>query len=331
MSRNQIAILKKLLTVTYFVTVIFGFWPYNVGRNDNHSRYNSFKFIYSLVLPCVVTYTYFSYAIFMLTSPITTQAVFHSKIMGIITAFHVALTIFCYLVLYVRQHKKFRTRQSIYLKFARVMELLKILSVGKVDLRPYFVIFLIRTVVLEACSYSAMWFNLSNSANILTLHPFLPIFLYAPTLTIRFYENLFYGVVLLLHIVFRQINEKILMIIRRGGEISQKNSMVNYCQLCDQLDRLLDLHTELGETTAVFNSMFNVHIGLYIVVEMCGIILRFFFQYIDIVYLLDSSKDYGNIIAKNILNFGFLMLSWIELILLSTACGSLSNEVNIFG
>ncbi len=115
---HQAKILKKFLIVTYFVTQIFGFWPYYVDPTNRHIKYNRLKFVYSILLPLIITYSHYSYAIAILAS--LTDAKIHSETLRIVTVFHSMFITFCFFVLYIRQLLTFRNAKSLYFKYTRV-------------------------------------------------------------------------------------------------------------------------------------------------------------------------------------------------------------------
>lgn len=106
-------------------------------------------------------------------------------------------------------------------------------------------------------------------------------------------------------------------------------NVVRYCQLSDQLDKLSKLHFKLCEITKSFNSIFDIQLLLYIVVQLSGLIIRCFYQYIGMVNLLNSHENNKLIVWQNVITLVMSTLTWIELLWTTYACESLATEVNM--
>lgn len=324
----QIKILRIVLAVTYFVTQLFGIFPYGLDKSSRNIKFNFYKFIYSILLPLVVVYNYFMFGVAVLASK-ELQAVVHSKTLGVITGFYALFIIVSFVTLYVGQHLKFKNLKLFYLKCNEVIGFLKEFSNESVDLRLCFVNFFIKTIAYDIYNLSVLYFHLRRSSNVLTRHPYLPIFLYTPVFAVRLNENLFYGGVLLLHIAYKQLNKTLLKIvtIKTTSEINQKYNTGKYCQLSDELDKFSKLHLKLTETIKDFNSIFDVQEGLWIILQLIGLIIRCFYQYIGVVHLLDSRANSQHLILLNVENFVILFFTWLEIFLTSYACDLIATEV----
>lgn len=191
-------------------------------------------------------------------------------------------------------------------KCTEVMELLKTFSIESMDLRQCFITFFIKTTAFDIYNLSVLWFHLSRSTNVLIAYPYLPIFLYTPVMAVRLNENIFYGGVSLLHTVFKQLNENLLEIVRtrKSSEVYRKILPVE----SDDLEKLEKLHFKLSEAMKAFNSIFDDHIGLWIILQLTGLIIRCFFQYIGIAHLLNSHANTKLFVMENVMNFGILFL-----------------------
>lgn len=185
----QVVMLRKILALTFFVTQVFGLYPYAVNRTTFRIEYNCFKFVYSIVLPLIVVYNYYTFGIAILASP-ASQAVVHSKTLGLITTFYSLFIFVSFFSVYVGQHLTFTNAKSLVYKCTEVMELLKTFSIERMDLRQCFVHFFVKTIAYDIYNLSVLWFHLSRSTNVLSSYPYLPLFLYTP---VRLNENIFYG------------------------------------------------------------------------------------------------------------------------------------------
>lgn len=189
--KKQIKILKNILAVTHVVTQLFGFWPYNIDMTTHRLKYNFFKFIYSIVLPLILLYIYFSFGAVTLSSSASSNFI-KSKIFDFLINFYAVIVIFSFTLLYVGQHFKFGIAKSVYFKCVEVIELVKSFPDQTVDLKKYFVQLFIKTIVFELFNLLMLWYNLSRSSNVLFAHPYLPLILYTPVMAVRLYENIFF-------------------------------------------------------------------------------------------------------------------------------------------
>lgn len=114
--KNQFRILRKVLALIYFVIQIFGLWPYTVVDNTTrHIKYNFFKFVYSIVFPFIVVYSFYTFGIAMLQSQ-ESAALVLSKTMKSATALSSIIIAISYLSIYIGQHITFSKTKSFYCK-----------------------------------------------------------------------------------------------------------------------------------------------------------------------------------------------------------------------
>lgn len=327
---KQILVLRNFFAFIYFVTQVFGLWPYNIDRTTYRIKYNIIKCVYSIVLPLTVLYVYYTFGVTRLVSSHSGSSSYaQSKTMDMLVNFYAIFIIISYMSLYVGQHFKFEMSKSTYLKCVEVMKLLETFSNRNVNLRTYFLNIFIKTIVFDIFNLLVLWYNLHRSSNILASYPYLPLVVYLPVMFVRLYENLFYGGVLAFDIVFKQLNQSLLEIVTTTeiSMIHRKNNIGTYCQLSDELDKLSKLHFELSEVTKAFNSIFDIQLLLWIVVQLGGLIIRCFYQYVGIVHLLNSHENYTYIVWQNFITLVISFSTWIEILLTSYACESLVTEV----
>lgn len=330
LTEYEVKIVRNILILMNFFTQLFGLWTYDVDTSILiHIKYNLFKLIYSIVLPCIVLCSFWKFVIVILTS-VEDKIIIHSTILGVVSAFYSTIIIVSYSMLYIEQHLTYRKRKSAIVKIISVVELLKSLPNGRYSLKSILVQFLVKAIGFHIFHLIVLYFNLSRSSFVLKAHPYLPLFMYAPLLAIRFYENIFYGGVLFLHAIFKHLNDVVLILVstKRYSELHEKMSIEKYCHLSDELDRLSSLHLQLGETAKTVNSIFDIQLGLWMILQLSGLIIRCFFQYVDIVSLMRDNVHNGhNMILQNLINLAILVLTWIELLLTSNACDLLTTEV----
>lgn len=327
-NKKQIKVLNNILAVINVVIRLFGFWPYNIDITTHRIKYNLFKFIYSIVLPLILLYIYFSFGVVVLSRAVSSNFI-KSKIFNFLIDFHSVIVIFSYTSLYVGQHFKFGIAKSVYFQCVEVIELVKSFPDQTVDFKKYFVKLFIKTTIFDLFNLLIVWYNLNRSSNVLIAHPYLPLILYTPVMAVRLYENIFYCGVSFLNIVFEQLNKNLLKIVSIKTTNHRSINVVRYCQLSDQLDKLAKLHFKLSEITKAFNSIFDIQLLFYIAVQLAGLMIRCFYQYIGIVNLLNSHENNELIVWQNFITLVISLSTWIELLWTTYACESLATEVNM--
>ncbi len=326
----QVKILSKILATTYFVTQIFGLWPYIVDTATHHIKYNRFKLIYSIIFPAIILWCHHIFGVEKLESSRSSNVI-NSQTMDFLVHLIGILPVISLTQLYVGQHLQFGSSKSVYLKCVEVVELLKTVSVESTELGPYYAKFFMKTISLDVLNVLTLWYSLRKSSNVTTLHPYVPIVLYAPSLVVKFYENIFYGGMLLFHVMMKLINKKLIRILSMGktSELYQKHNIETYCQCSDEIDKLSNLHFKLCETAKAFNSLFDIQVLLFIALQLLIHLIRLFYQYVEFVHLINSQGNYGFLVWQNLIAFVVTMTSWTEILLTSSACESLVAEVTL--
>lgn len=329
-TEKQIIILRKILAFTYFVIQLFGLWPYSVDKAARLIKINLLKFVYSILVPLAVLYLYFGFVLVQLASAQSKSLHYiESKTLGRITNFYSIIMIVSYMLLYAGQHFKFEAVKSVYLNCVEIIELSSTFFDRNADLSKFFLNFFIKTIVFDISTVLVLYYNFYRSSNVLAIYPYLPLFLYMPIMAVRLFENLFYGGVLLFEIAFKHLNRTLLQIvtIKAISESGRKNKIGKHCQLSDELDKLAELHLKLRETTKVFNSIFELQLLFWIIVQLSGLLIRTFFQYVGIVHLLNNKGSYSFVVWQNFITMIVSLTTWIEIYQTSSACESLVNEV----
>lgn len=330
--KYQFSILRKIFSCTYFVIQLFGLWPYSIDNSTRHIKYNFFKFIYSIVMPVAVLHNYVVFGKTYVQASKSTLY-FSSETMETITYLYALVIIVSYISLYVEQHLTLNKMKSVYFKCLEVIELLKKYPNKSVDLKKYLVYFFIKTIAFDILNYLVFWFNMSRSSDILSGNPYLSLLLYTPAFSIRLNQNVFYGGVLLIDIIFKFLNKRVVGIViamDKTRKIYSKNNRCfagKYCHLSDELDNLSKLHSKLSEATKALNSFFYFQLLLWIILQLVVLIIRCFFQYIGIVTLLSKHENYSYNVILNLTVFGITILAWFELISTAYAFESLVTEV----
>ncbi|KAJ6640774.1 hypothetical protein Bhyg_05706, partial [Pseudolycoriella hygida] len=188
-----------------------------------------------------------------------------------------------------------------------------------------------QTIIVDICSLSVFWINMSRSTRAFAKHSFMPLFIYMPLIAVRLHQNAFYGGILVLHIAYRQLNKHLLQLVTTttNSEFYSKNYkqfIERYCGLSDEMDRVASLHSKLSEVTKAFNSVFDIQLFMWISLELNGLIMRCFLQYIGIVHLFNDHAYTEALVLHQFLNMGTIILNWLEIFFTSYTCDILTTE-----
>lgn len=327
-SQYKHVFLRKILAVTYFVANIFGLWPYNIDRSNHHIRYNRFKFIYSIIFPIIVLMCYYLYGVVTLLLTKSSNNI-PSKTMDMIVEFYSVIIMVSFAMLYVGQHFKLVISNSVYVKYLAVSEILGTFSMETGDIGQCYVKFFIKTIVSDIVNYLSLQYNLTRSSRAIASYPYVTFVLYMPVMIVRFYENIFYGGLLLLNLVFKEINEKLVKIVTMTNSSEFYRKMEKYCELSEELDRLSSLHFTLSELTLSFNTVYEYQLFFWMAVQFGGLIIRGFYQYIGIVHFFNSPEHYDIILWQNFVTFVISLSNWCEILMTTSLCESLATEVTV--
>lgn len=244
-----------------------------------------------------------------------------------IVEFYSIIITVSFAMLYVGQHFKQAISNSVYVKCNEVVDLLKTFTIETSELSQCYVKFFIKTIVSDIVNYLALQYNLTRSSKVMASYPYVAFFIYVPIMVVRFYENIFYGGLLLLNVLFKEINGKLLKIVTMTNSCEFYRKMDRYCVLSEELDKLSRLHFMLSELTQALNEIFEVQLLFWMAVQFSGLIIRGFYQYIGIVYFFNSRENYDIILWQNLISFVISFSTWCEILLTTSLCESLATEV----
>lgn len=326
--KYQFLILNKILTFTHFCVELYGLWPYRIDKLNRQIKYNYSKVIYSIVLPCILL-SFFVIAGKSFFKEARSKMGFNGLIVEIISDAYFFLFVISYVSVYIGQHLESNKTKLAYIKCVEVMEYLKRFPNHSVDFRKYLVYFLLKALVLELLFFSLFWFNLIRNTQDVHSNPYLPLLMYSPIVAIKLYTNIFYGGILLLVVILKQLNKNLLHIVMTMNKTTEIHSNFNetYCRISDEVDKLSTLHFKLNEATRAFNSCFNFQILLWMTTQLCVLIVRCFNQYIGLVQLIGKTENLKPTVIQNIIVLGVTIISSLDLFTTSFACEELLTEV----
>lgn len=320
--------LGKFFAVISLVAKFFGLCPYAIDKTTNGLSYHYIRTIYSIIFFIVVLFSYCSFGPGTLNSSEQTVQI-PSDTMEVLIQLLVYVMIVTFIQLYVGIHFKFGAIKWAYQNCLKVVPLLESFKLDRSEVKRFFVTFFLKSVGYEILDFFVLCFNLSRYSNILSIYPFIPLIMNAPRIIIKFYHNIFYGGVSILHIGFKLVNRELQTKIasQRTSELYGKCNAETYSRLSDELDKLLTWHGELSEATKAFNLVFDVQLFLWIIMQLFWLLVRYFYQYVEVMQLLSTRESYKQFILPNIFYISSAILTWTEILLTSSVCESIANEV----
>lgn len=322
--KYQFFILKTTAAFICFYVKLLGLWPYKVDNTTSQIKYSSVKVIYSIVLPCIVISIFLIIAAYVFGGKLSLG----STTLNVLFQIYGWMNMISYVSLYVGQHLKSKKTKLLYVKS---LEFTAHNSTSSVDFRKYLVYYFLKVVILDIFHFFLFWINLMHTSVEVNSKPYLPLILYAPFFAIRLHANLLYCGILIINVILKQINSNLDNIVNKTKSVSKNNSDNQiHCSLSDELDKLSKLHFKLSKATEEFNLIFEFQILLWIIVELAGLVLRFFYQYVGIVKLSGKIENFNYILTQNFIMLGACVVTTLEIIIVSCACESLVAEVYTF-
>lgn len=296
-------------------------------------KYSSFKVIYSIVLPIVVMNTFVTSGKSLFDDS-KTKLSLNNSTLEVLSNVYGYIIITNYISLYLGQHLGSNKIRLVYVKCLEVVGCIKIIyRKSCVDFTKHLIYFLLKAIIIDIVYFLLFWINLIRTSDAAKAKPFLPLLLFSPFFAVRFYINLFYGGMLIIDVILKQLNNNIneTMINMNKTSIvfpkTTRNYNEQYCRLSDELDKISKLYFKLSEITKDFNSIFNFQILLWILTHLSFLIIRFFHLYIGILQLIARIKDYEEVLKANFIVLSLIVLSTIEILFVSYACESVVAEV----
>lgn len=329
----QHKIFETCLAVTFFFVKAFGFWLYKIDHRNRTIKYNFVRIAYSICFSCFLVAGYFAVGREFVYA--TNRKLFVSFAFQSIFSLHTYIIVISCVSLYLNQYREYEKRQFAYEKCREVIDSLKFYHFKMLDNRKYLVLYIIKAVVIDVFVFITLWFNwriIGVTSSFSQLY--LLAFTFLPLMILRFYTNLFYGGILIIEATFKRFNQNLndivlqarLLYTKNGGK-SKLNSLLKYCELSEEIERLSRLHAKLIEATTAFNSIFSVQMVLSVISLLLTLVLRCFYQYIAIVEVI--TKNGSAELYRCFFMCCVIFTASYDLYSTSDACESLVTQVRI--
>lgn len=325
----QIAILRRGLTLTFFVVNLLGLWPFRFVQRNRQIKYSSIKAIYSvcLLFGGLITFQ----VIGAMTFDVHQKGFFGSDTLRFVLLIYSQSIVISFLFAYLGVHWFAREIENVYIKW---VDLASEMGDSICDINFWGVIFkiVVRTVAVEIVQAVGSYTYVANSEStteILASMPYLMSLLLLPQCVVRLQMNIFYCIVVAIEVFNRIINARLSKIVKNVTESAgyRHIAMCNYCHCSDALDRLSTLQLKLTQATMSVNSIFSIHIVLWTMTIIVTLTVQLLNQVISIVELTYLNE---NVLIFNVYGILSIILSSFDHLSISNACQQINDSVNKF-
>lgn len=327
----QYKIFNKCLASAFLYAKLFGLWLYRIEHN--RMKYDLLRVAYSISFYVSMLVGYLAVGRDFVVS--VNKQLFVSFAFQSIFLLHTNIISISATSLFWTQFFHYEKRKCAYKKCKEVLNLVKFLNFKTADIRKYLFLFVTKTVVIDAFTFSAILFNWHLTASGGKSHSAINlVFTFLPILIIRFYTNLFYGGTLIIGAIFKQFNQNFNNVLLQAKlkllhprDKRGFNSLLTYSRLSEEIARFSALHSKLIEATEAFNSVFSIQVILSIISSLLTLVLRCFYEYIAIVEVTKKKNTEG--FYRCVLMGFTVFLALYDLYSTCAACELLVSQVRM--
>lgn len=324
---RQYFVADKITVVTFFITKLFGLWPYKFQHSDRHIEYDFFSIIYSVFAPILILFAYVYVGSYLFTESIKSidrSSIFTSLPLQLIVMVYSYLIIISYLTLYVGQHLNSKRKVNAYVKCKKIADCMRQFRTEYVDIKDFLSKYLLKTIVYEILNFSLFYHNfVSSSSEVVNSRSYLLMFIYLPTFTVRLNTNIFFGGVLFFHVLYKQLNRKLKSVFSRLKVAH--NVREDVFPISVEFEKASFLYFELATAMRAFTSVFSFQITLWITTQLIILTTQYFYQYVAITQLTRGNY----FVWTNLTMLSSIFMSMYDLITTALECNSLVKEVSI--
>lgn len=304
------------------VTQLLGFWPYNYNFDDRSFRASTLFYIYSTVLFTVLNVGYFVYFQNLYSNYLL---IFKSGGARITIMYGVVCISIVTLLTYPIQLAGLTRLNSIFVKGKCLMQNLNVaITMEKINYSKELLQFATKTFVIRALQ---IYLSITNMKH----DPMSMIFGFImPDLMITIIASTFHGILLIVYVYMKQINQSICNVTDSAVELhkSDKNcleKMEKFRRLSDRLNELAIYRYRLFIIMRTICELFSFHSNGWIVHRVCITFIQLFVIYIMIVMVVfRNSKHHLDTLYITVAQ---VVLSVAELLFITKTCNDVNNEV----
>lgn len=308
------------------VTQLLGFWPYNYNFDDRSFQASTLFYIYSTVLFTVLNVGYFVYFQNLYSNYLL---IFKSGGARITIMYGVVCISIVTLLTYPIQLAGLTSLNSIFVKGKCLMQNLNVaITMERVNYSKELLQFATKTFVIRVLQ---IYLSITNMRH----DPMSMIFGFImPDLMITIIASTFHGILLIVYVYMKQINQSICNVTDSAVELhkSDKNcleKMEKFRRLSDRLNELAIYRYRLFNIMRTICELFSFHSNGWIVHRVCITFIQLFVIYIMIVMVVfRNSKHHMGTLYITVAQ---VVLSVAELLFITKTCNDVNNEVKNSG
>lgn len=320
----QEKIFKYFLNIILKVSQVFGFWPYTFDFNRRLFKPSKIFLLYSILIFVAINGAYFVYfgnlySIFLLIykSDGARTTIFYGVVSSSATLFYV----------YIVQFAKLKRLNDIYVRCKCLMEELnQTIDIETIDYRKELLQF---TIKAFAIPFLHIFLCLAK----LTYDPISMIFGFIlPDLMISVMANKFYGILLIIFVYMKRLNEKVrtfsdTVVRLRRNEKTNLEMTETFCCLSDRLNDLTAYKYQLCNVTRQLCNIFSFHVTAWILQKLFTTLMQLFLIYILVVMVVFQKLENNIHINAAVITLLQLLLNLVELSIVFKVCSDVRDEV----
>lgn len=318
----QEKIFKHFLNINLVFVQLFGFWPYTFHSTARLFRPSQMFYIYSVVLMIGFNVAYFVYFRNLYTFFLQ---VFKSDSAKMSVLYVVSCSAVIKILVFIIQLVKLNKFNEIFVESKCLMQKLnRVIEMEGVSYSKELILFTVKVFVIG-------FLNISLSYTKLTSDPASIVFGFIiPDVMISIMANNFYGVLLIVVVYLKQMNNNIhnvthLAVVVQRSDKTNLEKIEAFCHLSDRLNELTKYQYRLCCLTRKLCDIFSFHITAWIIHKVCIILVQLFLIYILVTMLMFRNGQI-NLIAPAVTTIQVL-IAIVELLFISKACNDANNEV----
>lgn len=316
--------LKYIFKVYLLCLTMTGLWPFTYNSKNKSFTLNILYAIIPLVLVpfyCITNFLEFS----LLLNEV--KVVFRNIVLKMVSNVYFASNLIISVYIYATQYYQYRRIKKLFHKIRILLTNIdEWLTLRNVNFLPELFKFTLKsfifTLIFEVYHITSVSFVAPNTFGVTTILAFV-----LPNFIIKFYPDIFYGGMLVIHFYFHEMNKELRHI---ANIIVDGNSSKNHelqRNLNNKVENLAIHYFHLIEVVKEFNSITSFRVVLWLCISVWNFIIHLFMQYV----FIGIPIRYGHTLNMVISIFGFIdiIIQFFEFSFTTSICTKVINEINV--
>lgn len=321
-TQYQVVVLKKLLWFFYFIINLLGLWPFKFAQSRRQIKYSRFMALYCVTAFCFVFASYGTIG----------NSVFHSMRRNFFKTFttnfvsyiygYTLILVFCFV--YIMPHIYRRKIEVSYSKCKKIFDVLNGFANKNLNIRAYLLEVVIKTVVIDIFLIILLGRGFIEGSEI----PSIKLVLLFPLpIAMRLHFNVFYGVLLVLSVHFKNLNEKLddIMTTAKIGR-PQNNLIGRSHHLSDRIDEITITYCRLTEATKSINQIFSISTTLAHVLFVVSLTTQSLVLFARMIDIIQQGAD----VFLNDIQYIYILVIFCDIFTTAYCAERLVKEVRSF-